>query len=158
MKTLIGYVSRHGCAESCANEIYEKLGEEADVVDLKKNKKIDFSEYGRVVLGGSIHAGRVQGYLKKFCQQHLNELLSKELALYLCCMEKSEKAQVQFDNAFSEQLRKHATASALLGGQFNFEKMNFFEKAAIRKIAGVDESVDDLDHAALDAFVADILK
>ena len=158
MKTLIGYVSQHGCTETCANLINEKLDETATVVNLKKNKKIDLSEYDRVILGGSIHAGRVQGYLRRFCQQHLNELLSKELALYICCMEKGEKAHAQFDNAFLEQLRKYAKASAILGGQFNFEKMNFIEKAAIRKIAGVDASVDELNRAALDVFVADILK
>ena len=55
-------------------------------------------------------------------------------------------------NAFPKELHEVAKANAYFGGEFNFEKMNFFEKFIIRKISHVKESVSKIDHAAIEQF------
>ncbi|MDY6801220.1 MAG: hypothetical protein SVU94_08360 [Bacteroidota bacterium] len=45
-------------------------------------------------------------------------------------MEEGEKAREQFKNAYPESLRSKAI-DGHFGGEFNFDKMNFFEKAII---------------------------
>ncbi len=58
-----------------------------------------------------------------------------------------EKAQMQFENAYNENLRDHAIATSLFGGEFVFERMNWFERSVVKKVAGVSKSVSDIDQA-----------
>lgn len=152
MKTIIIYMTSHGCAEKSAGVLKERLGSDVDVCNLKKDTPPDLGIYDTVIIGGSIHAGRVQGKLKKFCAAQAEILEKKRLGLYLCCMETGEKAQKQFDDAYPEGLRKKAIACGLFGGEFNFDKMNFIEKVIVKKVANVTESVSHFHMQAVEDF------
>ena len=153
MATLIVFRSMHGCVESLAGKLQESLKDDAVAVNLKTNSHPALEGYDTVIVGGSIHAGKVQGSVKTFCEKNLDTLLQKKVGLFLSCMEEGDSAQMQFDNAFPEQLREHAAATGLFGGAFNFEKMNFFVKAIIKKMAKTDKSVSKIDEKAIGAFV-----
>jgi len=68
-------------------------------------------------------------------------------------MEECDNAQLQLKNAFPEALRQHATATAIFGGEFDFEKMNFVQRAVIRKIANVDHSISKISDEKISEFV-----
>lgn len=156
MSTLIVYTTRHGCTGKAVEILKNELESDVAAVNLKENKKPDLSSFDTVIVGGSIHAGRIQGKIKKFCIKNLNTLKQKRLGLFLCCMEEGEKAQAQFDNAFPAELREHASATGLFGGEFNFDMMNFLEKAIIKKIAGVTDSVSKMKEDSIRHFAAAI--
>lgn len=141
MKTIIVYASRHGCAEKSARLLSERVKGENAVFNLKNKPKIDIEASDGVIIGGSIHAGQIQGKVKKFCRNNLALLLQKKLGLYICCMEEGEKAQKEFESAFPRELRSHASAAGIFGGEFDFEKMNFAERFMVKKAAGVTSSV-----------------
>ena len=124
MKTLIVYASTHGCTKTCAEKIEAGLTGEKVVVNIKKEKAPDLKAFDQVIIGGSIHAGMVQKKIKSFCVSRSEVLLNKKIGLFLCCMDK-EKAQQQFDDAFPEKLRSHASVCGLFGGAFDFDKMKF---------------------------------
>lgn len=151
MKTAILYATRHGASREAAELIRKKLGE-ADIFDLKKDRIGDLSGYDTVIVGGSIHAGRIQPAVRKLLGKHAELLLEKRLGLYLSCMYEGETAKEQFDDAFPQSLRDHATACGLFGGKFDLEKMSFFEKAVVKQVAGVTESVSKLDEEAIEVF------
>jgi len=153
MKTLIVYRTHHGTTEYLAEVLKQKLDGEVDTVNLKKNSSPQLEEYSSVIIGGSIHAGSVQKSIKKFCSQNSEILKSKKLGLYLCCMEEGETATKQFIEAFPEDLREKSVANGLLGGQLLIEKMNFFEKGIIKKIANIENSVSKIDEPAMEKFV-----
>ena len=94
----------------------------------------------------------IQKTIKKFCEQHKNELMKKELGLFICCMEEGEKAQIQFNDAFPEVLRQNAKASACLGGEFDFEKMTAFQRMIIKKVAKVEHNTSRVDYEAIRQF------
>ena len=152
MKTLIVYISSHGCAEKSAMMIKDLLSGEVSICNLKNDKVPWLEPFDNIILGGSIHASKVQRKMKEFCNVHSNVLLQKKLGLYLCHMEIGEKAQKQFDDAYPENLRKKAVAHGLFGGEFDFEKMNFFEKMIVKKVAKITESVFKLDRPKIQAF------
>ena len=60
MSALVVYRSQHGCAEKCAVELAGKLKDEVTLVDLKREAGVDIGGFDIVLVGGSIHAGRVQ--------------------------------------------------------------------------------------------------
>jgi menaquinone-dependent protoporphyrinogen oxidase len=152
MKTAIVYATLHGCTERCAQTLAAKLGGEVDRFDLKGRPRPDLSAYDRILVGGSIHAGRIQASVRRFCEANRQALLAKRLGLFLCCMEKGEKAREQFDRVFPGDLRSHAFASGLFGGGFDFERMNFIQKALIRRISGVKQTVMEIDDGAVARF------
>ena len=152
MKTLIVYISKHGCTETCAQKLAEKLDGEVEILNMKKSPPVELSEFDAIVVGGSIHAGQIQKVVKKFCENNMAMLLKKKLGLFICCMEEGENAQKQLETAYPAELRQHASALGLFGGEFNFEKMNFMERAIVKKIANIDKSVSKIFDDNIDAF------
>ncbi|MGD2086504.1 MAG: flavodoxin domain-containing protein [Candidatus Aminicenantes bacterium] len=154
MSTLIVYVTSHGCTEKAAQMLAEQLKDDVNLVNLKKRSRPELSSYDTIIIGGSIHAGRIQGRVKRFCQAHLDTLKQKRLGLFLCCMEEGDTAQKQFDEAFPAQLRTHAAVTGLFGGEFNFDRMNFIQRAIIKKIAGTTENVSKIKKDNIHQFAA----
>lgn len=147
-KTAVIFTSKHGSTAKVADMLKTHFSEKAiDVIDLKNNTNINVADYDIVVLGASIHAGNIQNRMKHFIKSNINTLLKKEIALFLCCMD-DEKAELQFDNAYPEQLRTMAFHKTIAGGEFIFEKMNFIERFMVKRIAKVSQSLSKLklDH------------
>jgi len=153
MSTAIIYISRHGTTEKIANQMKDLI-EDSDLIDLHKKTNPDISKYDKLVIGCSIHMGQIHKKSKEFIEKNKDNLLQKELGLYLCCMETGEKAKEQYDQAFSSELQKHAKANAILGYEYLLEKMGFFEKIMVKKITGKDKSFSNIDERGIAEFVS----
>lgn len=149
---LIVYATTHGCTENCALKLKEGLAGETTLINLKKQSP-DLDAFDTVVIGGSIHAGKIQKRVRKFCDTHLDSLLTRKIGLYICCMEEGERAAEQLEDAFPDALKVYATARGLFGGAFDFDRMNAVEKAIIKKVAGVDSSVSKVSEESIRAFI-----
>jgi menaquinone-dependent protoporphyrinogen oxidase len=156
MSVIIVYQSRHGCTEKGAWMLQENINEDIILHDMTKSKKVDIQKADAVILGASIHAGRIQKRMRKFMDSHMEELLTKPLGLYMCCMEKGENAEKQFNENFPEKLRDHASAKGLFGGEFNMDKMNFLEKAMVKKVANVTSNASSFNEHNVKQFATDI--
>ncbi|MBN1886018.1 MAG: flavodoxin domain-containing protein [Candidatus Krumholzibacteriota bacterium] len=154
MRTLIVYMTAHGCAEKAARLLAGELGAETVIADLKRGKAVDPDGYDAVVVGSSIHAGKVQKGIRKYCERHREALLGVRLGLFVCHMQEGEEARSQFEAAYPEGLRRHASAAGLFGGEFDFSKMNFLQRGIVRKIAKIEKSVSRFDEAAVRDFAA----
>lgn len=149
----IVYISKHGTTKKVAEKIKSSISGEATLIDLRKNKKPDISGFDKIILGGSIHMGKIQKRMRVFCETNLEKLLKKQIALFLCCMEdEKEKVTEQFNNAFPEVLRNHSMKNEILGGEFLLDKMNFLERAMIKKIARVEKSVSKIKEQKIEEF------
>ena len=159
MKTGIIYISKHGTTEKVAKIIAKKLNiSDIELINLRKDKIESIEHFDQLIIGGSIHMSTVHKKTKKFCESNSKILLTKKLGLFLCCMEKGKKAIEQFENAFSEDFRKHASSTALLGYEYNLERMNFFERALVKKISETTKNVSEIDIEAIDSFVNQLRK
>lgn len=158
MNVIIVYATQHGCTEQCAEKIRSGLDGDVMLVNLKKQHEISVEDFDTVIIGGSIHAGNIQGRVKKFCNKTLDKLLKKRIGLFICCMEEGDKAEEQFNNGFPKLLIDHAIAKSILGGAFNFEKMNAVERFIIKKIAKTDQSVNKVSDEKIKQFIYDIKK
>lgn len=138
-------MSSHGTTENIAKMIRAELPKQSiELINLKKNRSPKLEKFDQFILGASIHAGVIPKRMRKLMIKNSALLKSKKLGLYLCCMEEGEKAKEQFENAFPEELREYAKSAKLLGGEFVFEKMNFIERAMVRKIAGTNKSISKI--------------
>lgn len=157
MKTAIIYATSHGTTEKIAKQIREGLGpDNVSLYNLKATKAIDLSPFDTVIIGGSIHAGQMQGKVKSFVKKNMVDLLSKRIGLFLVGMNEPHM-ESQFDNAFPELLRKHAVAQECVGGEFLFQKMRFYEKFIVKKVSGVDASLSRIHEEKIEKLVNDII-
>lgn len=155
MKTAIIYTTKHGTTEKVAGMINSFSSSAAELINLKKVRNVDLGQYDKVIIGGSIHAGKVQNRIAKFCQVHNNELMQKKLGLFLSCMEE-DKAQEQFNNAYPEPLRNHAMSNKLTGGEILLDKMNFLERSIVKKIGKMTESVSKIKEDKIKELVTEM--
>jgi len=157
MKTAIIYATKHGTTEKVAHLIAEKLKENAEVelFSLKKNTNPDINGFETVILGAPIYAGQASNKMKTFCKANEAVLLQKRVGLFVCGMEPSkEKQEQELTGAYPEVLFKKAQATSFLGGAFIFEKMNFFERVIIKKVAKTTTSIQRIDLGVMEGFLS----
>ena len=160
MKTAIVFTSKHGTTAKVAQMIAERLtGNPASIIDLKKDKHPDIRSFDGIILGTSIYAGTSSKTMQQFCKENLETLKQKRLALFVCGMELDEtKQQQELTNAYPQELYEYAVSVCFAGGEFLFEKMNFFERAIIKRIAKTDKSVSQIRKDEIDRLVTEYEK
>lgn len=139
MKTLIAYSTTLGCTEKCASKLKEDLGPDVDMFRISRRRKINMDLYHTVIIGGSIHEGLIQRSVRKFCDTYLEQLLKKEVGLFICCVEPGEDENEMLKKSFPEQLQEHSLAMGYFGGELNFKQMNLLQKIMTRKKARLEE-------------------
>jgi menaquinone-dependent protoporphyrinogen oxidase len=158
MKNLIIYSTKHGGTEKIAAKIASLLKDETEVYNLKDKKVINLDDYQNIILGASIYAGKLRKDLISYSEDNLKTLLQKNTALFICCMRDGEAAKEQIENNFPEKLYNHSKIKAALGGEYNFDKLNFLEKIVVKKIAGVKESKSSYLNDKISEFAAEVNK
>ena len=135
MKTLIAYSTTLGCTEQCASKLKEDLGETVEMTRISRRRKYNLEKYDTIIIGGSIHEGMIQHSVRRFCDTYLPELLTKNIGLFVCCMDPDSNEKELIKNSFPEKLLEHSLASGFFGGELNFKKMNLLQKIMTRKAA-----------------------
>lgn len=155
--TAIIFISKHGTTSKVAGLIKELLSEnDTTLINLETQKSPDLSQCSRIILGGSIHMGKIQKEIQSFCEQNKTALKSKPIGLFLCCMYEGDKAKEQFDKAFPEDIRASAKSKALMGYELYFDRMNMIERAMTKKITGFSDYVSKIDQFQLNRFVNEL--
>jgi menaquinone-dependent protoporphyrinogen oxidase len=158
MKTAIIFTSKHGTTAKVAQMIAERLtGNQVSLFNLKEDKHPDLASFEGIILGTSVYAGASSKTMQRFCKKHLDTLTTKRMGLFVCGMEPNkEKQRLELENAYPSLLFNHATTKHFLGGEFLFEKMNFFERAIIKRIAKTDKSVSQIKEDEIEKLVSEI--
>lgn len=157
MKTAIIYTSKHGTTAKVAQMLAERLtGNQVSIIDLKKEQHPDIRSFDGIILGTSIYASALSKTMRRFCNENIEVWKRKRLALFVCGMEPdSAKQQQELANAYPQELYEYAVSTCFAGGEFLFEKMNFFERAIIKRIAKTDKSVSSIKEDEIVRFVTE---
>ena len=153
MSTLIVYMTHHGTTRKVVERLAEGFGtDRTTVVNLEKNHFPDLTDFQTIIIGGSIHMGQIQTGVKRFCEANKDQLLTKQLGLFLCFMN-LDLGQEEFNNAYPKELRDYAKAHGLFGGELLFDKMNFIEKFIVKMVSMESGYRSELDYSAMDKFI-----
>jgi menaquinone-dependent protoporphyrinogen oxidase len=156
MKTAIIYSTTQGTTEKVANYIAEKLNDkDVDIIKLQKRKKnINLDRYERIILGGSIYLGDIQTVMSKFCNDNFDVLLTKTIGLFACGIERELVRQdSELEMAFPRKLYKHALATAFVGGEIIFDKLNPTQKFISKNMFKINDSVEFFEYNMMDIFI-----
>ena len=150
-------MSRHGTTEKVVRQLCERLDKTiTDVVNLERDPLPDLARYDVILIGGSIHTGRIQNQIRKFCILNEPQLLKKKIGLFICSIETPESDE-EFFGAFPSRLRNHAIAHGKFGGELLLNKMSFFEKLFSRIVYGVKENQYNINQPAIEKFIQQVI-
>ncbi len=134
MKVLIAYASKHGTTKNCAEILKEKLSMAVDVdlVNFKNDNLPSPDEYDVIVLGSSVRMGSIHRNMKKYIKHHMEKLMAKNCAIFLCCGFPDE-----FEEYLSRALPKGFTpsyGSYCFGGELKPQKVKGIERLIVKYI------------------------
>jgi len=101
-------------------------------------------------------AGKMNKVVTRFVDGNLQELLTKKVALFICCLQQGDTAKEQFNNAFPQQLLDQALARGYFGGEVDFAKLNFFMKGLMKKILETDKNVSNVSPENIEGFAQSV--
>ncbi len=151
-KVLIAYATKHGCAAECAKALSGKMNTETDLWDLKEKKNIDLGAYDKIIVGGSIYAGRIMKEVRDFCAKNEDVLKGKKLGLFICGTAEGDTAKKQVESSFPQELLNNALAKESFGGKIQLSKMNFIEKKIIKAVAKLESDMSNVSESVMDRF------
>ena len=154
MRTLIAYRTKYGTAAACARKLAEKIGGEVNVVDLAAGRAPDLAPYDVVLVGGSIHAGKIQRQVVSFCEKNRAALLSRKVGVFLCCLYTGEEAVIQMQSSFPDWLLAHAFARAFPGAEIRYGSLTPIDRFLVRSLLHPPGDVSRLNPSALDELAA----
>jgi menaquinone-dependent protoporphyrinogen IX oxidase len=137
-KALIVYGTRYGATEMTSEEIadvFRQEGLNVKVVNLKKDKVKDITEYDLITVGSGIQINRWTKEPERFLKKFQKEMAKKQVALFVCCGssqpldDKTDKVE-SVKNAKTKYLEEKAAkyhlqpiALGLFGGVYNYNKV-----------------------------------
>jgi menaquinone-dependent protoporphyrinogen oxidase len=156
MNTLIAFGTKYGCAQKCAIELAKEFDGNVELVNLKEKGNVALSGYDRVIIGGSAYVGKIQKEVTEFISANMNELLKKKVGLFICGMQEGDMMEKEIAENFPAELISKAKSVMNFGGEFNFKKMNFMEKAIVKKISKVSSDKSDIHHDNIKKLAMDL--
>jgi len=154
MKTLIVYDSKHGIVRDCAEKLEHKFKEKVTVIKISKKKQWpNIDEFDSIIIGASVHIGKIQKSIKDFCEKNLDKLKHKKVGIFLCSLTEPAEAYHYIEEQFPEELQQHAIIKSCFGGAVIFEKMNFVERFMMKKITKSSENINNVSEDAIESFV-----
>ena len=146
MKQIILYTSKKGCTQKCATYLASK--HQIDTVIRVTEFTGTLEEYDHVILMTPVYIGQIQKEIKEFIRNNNAVLITKNLDIVVIGMNVKE-----YDNMiklnFSKEILEHATLT-YGGGAYYFEKLNFFQKVIVKKITGVQSTIEDIKYQNLE--------
>lgn len=157
MNTVILYSSRFGAAAQCARDLVALLGPEAAAWPVEKAQESPWKSAGRIILGSSIHRGKIGKSLRSFITCHEQELVRKKVGLFLLS---GDRETDYFRSNFPGELwtrAKKNDAVAHFGGALDLDKTSPLLRFLLG-LKGVKESYSRIDRAAMEDFAAALME
>ncbi|WP_194777779.1 flavodoxin domain-containing protein [Pararhodonellum marinum] len=152
-QTAIIFATRKGGTRRIVQKLKDAIDtENVDLIDLKENTDPDLAPYQAVILGGPVYAGKLFPPVYDFAVAHEQSLMNKKLGLFLCGMNEPE-FDAQMERSFSENLRNRAVSRQILGGEFDFSKLNWIERFLIKRITGIKKTTQKYRQDCIDKLV-----
>lgn len=152
MKHLIVYMSSHGTTEKVVHRLSPLLGyNTSTIINLRSEQPPSLDSFDSIIIGGSIHSGKIQKKIRKFCDSNITTLLNKKVGLFICYINENQEIE-EFNNSFPKSLIDHAQAKGYFGGELLFEKMNLIEKFISRRLRGKKKNVHRINSQAINHF------
>jgi menaquinone-dependent protoporphyrinogen oxidase len=140
-RVLIVYRTKYGSTEARARKLAEALGVPTELVDLARDRNPDVTDFDAVIVGGPVYGGKMPREIGAFCERRREDLLSRRVGLFICCLYRGEKAMAQLTSLFPDWLVAHAVGREWLGGALEPDRLTGVDRLLVRGVPGAGERV-----------------
>ncbi len=148
MNALIVYGTRYGATAGTSDEIAKILREEGfdvRVLDVKKEKVKDISEYDLIIVGSGMKIGRWTKEPERFLEKFQNELKMKKVVIFISsaiqAVYEYEGNTEEMEKAWKKNLEEKADkyslnpiVMAIFGGVFPYDDMGWMTKKTVGQL------------------------
>lgn len=131
MKNLIICSSKYGSTEECAQLLKEELIGQTNIVNLMNSKKLELSNYENVILGAPIYIGNIPKEMKKFVNENIDQLLSKNTGIFILSGDNNES---YLEKNYPTELLDQAIIIKHFGAVLDIAKLSFIKRLVIKYI------------------------
>lgn len=156
MSTLIIYGSKYGYTERLAHQLAERIEGEVECVSLKRAERLPLKSYERIVIGTPIYVGNIYKEVKAFLDKHRETLLGKELRFFVVGLGGPSESMRNFTASLDPELLVHSRDTAYFGGAMLLDKMNFLERAVIKRIAKSNTLYEGINDREIERFAKEL--
>ncbi len=153
MNTLIVYTTKYGATAENAAKLKKLLHGGVVLADLKKEKAPELSKFDRVIVGGPAYVGRVGKEILAFCNTNMQALLSKQIGLFICNIQKDGLAELEA--AFPKELTSAAKAKAAFGGRLEFDRLTLPDRLVTKMIGKMDKTMPAMSKGVVYSTISD---
>ena len=137
MKILIVYGTKYGCTKKCAELLKSYLHGEVTVASAK-SVGVPLKDYDVVFVGGSVYMGKMRKEVVRFCKRHKKQLMKKRLGIFVCCYTPNSTCGF-IETLLPQEILDHASYVTCVGGEMNYEKMNFVYRKTFQMLKRIDD-------------------
>ncbi|MDR0885367.1 MAG: flavodoxin domain-containing protein [Clostridiales Family XIII bacterium] len=154
MKTLILYATKYGCTKSLAQRL-QSLIEDSTLCNLKSEPCPSLAEFDSVIIGSSIYASFIRKEAKTYIDEHIDELKTKRVGLFLSGLDEAG-ASTYFSTNFPAAILDIAYAQSFFGGVYDANKASLFDKLIFKVIKKTSSSVSQILEENIVTFARDM--
>ncbi len=133
MKTAIIYGTTTGTSRKIAKIIASKLKGEVITIPVSKAKDTCLLKYDFIIIGGSIHSGRIQSSIKSYVSRNSKTLKGINYGLYLSCLSETKGEKYLMDS-FGEDIVDAAFIADTFGGELNPNEGSYITRQKTKRI------------------------
>lgn len=139
MKTLVIFGSRRGTTKKCAEIMQETCKNECTLLDVKSKRKLNISEFERIIIGANAFSGKLNPLVRKYVRKNISILLKKELFLFICCgSTEKETVDALFLSCYPLEIINHAKLKENFGGCLKFHEESYIIRTILKKMGKQD--------------------
>jgi len=147
-KTLIAYETKGGATAEAARKIADVLRSkyklEVDLVDLKKQKVPDLTQYRNIIIGGGVRGGKVYNKALKFLE---NDLSGKNVAFFVSSSWAGTpgsyaNAKAKFvEKTLAKHPKINPVSTEAFGGRIRYFRKTMVDNTDLTKVEGWAEEL-----------------
>jgi len=119
VKSLIVFSSKYGSTKECACILKDKLAGETDILNLDEKNEINLSNYENIILGAAIYAGKISKEMKKFLKNKKEDILKKNIYIFMLAGENSEN----YKKNYPREIMEKCTMFRYFGSELKLEEV-----------------------------------
>ena len=162
MKLAILYATRYGSTRRAAEAIAagcRDAGYDASDVSVEEiTRSTRAPDADTVVIGAPVYGGRIPNQVTRFLDSHLEELMAKRVGLFLSSLYAGTRAETQLAENFPSRLITHSFGCYYVGGRVDFDSLRWWDRLMMKRVAGVERSVETTNDEEISRIVADVLR
>lgn len=160
MNILIVYATKYGSVNKAVYmlESFFPADVGVDIVDVLHDTAPPLEDYDTVILGGSIHVGRIQKEIRQYAEQNLETLLTKRVGLFICAAQDPPTSWKELEQAFPRTLFESAIYKDVFGYEIYYDKLSLVDRLIISTVKGTRESEFMLSEPAIEEFAQAMTK